>query len=138
MSGFNRKTDPRETLSQTTPTSLQTSAMEGRNLSVSAGDRNGIRFRVEQIFLIAGAGNGPYRRTGVILAGVVEVGTIRIGQNLSVRPADPSRAVSGPFEVERIMEKHRAITEAGSGRRIGVTLQGIERDDARKGDCLIG
>ena len=97
---------------------------------VPSGDHDEVRFRIQDIYTITGV--------GTVLVGMVEAGTIRMGQKVRLQSPDSSRAPLGPFEVTHMMQNRQSIAEAGVGARLGISVRGLIKSDAQKGDYLSG
>lgn len=73
------------------------------------------------------------RGRGVVVVGVIESGTVRVGERLQVKGRLPPVRVS-----VAAMEKFQKpnVEEAGAGEQVGVQLEGITRDQVKAGDVL--
>jgi translation elongation factor EF-Tu-like GTPase len=87
------------------------------------------RFTVEEVFYI----KPPVDR--VILVGTVQEGTVKAGDAATVE----SKAGSLSVVVEGIEAfKQGEVKHATKGEQVGLKLRGITRDQASKGDRVIG
>jgi translation elongation factor EF-Tu-like GTPase len=74
-------------------------------------------------------------RDGVAVPGRIESGVVRIGDSLKVVSATEEI----PVKVLRIEYFQRAVIEAQKGTKpVGIVLQGIEHDQIRNRDLLLG
>ena len=84
------------------------------------------RMTVEDVFTIRGR--------GIVVTGQIEVGEIRVGNEVFVHGAEETkRAVISSIEMFRRQQHH-----AQAGDRVGLILEGISKDDVQRGDLLSG
>ena len=80
---------------------------------------------VEDVFSITGR--------GTVVTGLVRHGALRVGDAVALRRG-PDTVQKGT--ISSIERQRRLLTEATPGQEVGLVLQGISRDDARRGDTV--
>jgi selenocysteine-specific elongation factor len=80
------------------------------------------RLAVDRVFTLAGH--------GTIVAGTVVSGTVRVGDRVVALPSNK------PVRVRSVHAQNRPAEVGHSGERCALTLSGIERTDAKRGDWL--
>ncbi|MCB8943961.1 MAG: hypothetical protein H6658_09415 [Ardenticatenaceae bacterium] len=84
------------------------------------------RMTVADVFAIRGR--------GTVVTGDIEVGEIRVGNEVYIRGAAGMKtAVVAHIELYR-----RRQQEAKAGDRVGLILEGINKEDVQHGDVLVG
>jgi selenocysteine-specific elongation factor len=80
------------------------------------------RLPIDRVFTISGF--------GVVVTGTLLDGTLAVGQEVEIQPANVRARVRG-------MQSHeQSIERASPGRRLAVNLRGVERDALQRGDVL--
>jgi selenocysteine-specific elongation factor len=81
------------------------------------------RLPVDRVFTVAGF--------GTVVTGTLLAGEIRVGDELELLPSGRAGRVRG-------IQAHGAQSEQGrAGQRLAVNLQGIDRDQAHRGDVVV-
>ena len=76
---------------------------------------------------------------GVVVTGTLVDGTLRVGEEMELVPPAPRRkgGDAAPRARVRGLQQHgRAVDAAEPGSRVAVNLQGVDRDDVRRGQVL--
>ncbi len=86
-------------------------------------------------------GEGPFRLPidrafvlkghGLVITGTATGGTVKVGDELTVVPG--GRTV----RVREIQVHERPVEQASAGQRVALNLAGIDREEARRGHCLV-
>jgi selenocysteine-specific elongation factor len=87
-------------------------------------DTRPFRLNADRVFVLAGL--------GVIVTGTVVSGCLRVGDNLTVLP----RGLGARVRSLHVHDRESQIAHAGE--RCALALQGISRDDVKRGDVLAG
>ncbi len=65
---------------------------------------------------------------GIVIAGEVKSGTISVGNTVNIRGKIAT--------VKSIEEFHQRLPQAVTGQKIGIALEGIEKNDVKSQDTL--
>ncbi len=95
----------------------QARALPGRD---AAG---GFRLAVDRVFTLVGI--------GTVVTGTAHSGRVRVGDALTLAPADR------PVRVRSLRAQDRPANEACAGQRIALGLVGVDKQDVRRGDWLV-
>ncbi len=82
---------------------------------------SGNTFQVADVYNIKGV--------GIVVVGHVQNGTVFEGQTASVN--------GKPAKVRSIESHHQRLPQAMVGQDVGISLEGIDRTDVKKGDVLV-
>jgi elongation factor Tu len=84
------------------------------------------RMTVEDVFTI--------RNRGTVVTGQIEIGEIRVGNEVYIHGANPTKtAVISSIEMFR-----REQPQAQAGDKVGLILADITKEDVQRGDILSG
>src|SRR5438094_500665 len=105
--------------------------MDGAMLVVAANDGHMPQTR-ERRFLMQGEGFFAVRGGGTVVAGGVERGVVKVGEEIEiVGMADTRKSVVTGVEMFR-----KLLDEGQAGDNIGALLRGVDKDDVQRGQVL--
>ena len=85
-------------------------------------DSGNPRLPVDRVFTISGF--------GVVVTGTLTGGSLAVGQEVEIQPADVRARVRG------LQSHEESVESVGPGRRVAVNLRGVDKADVARGDVV--
>lgn len=85
--------------------------------------QQGLRYAIDRCFILQGH--------GVTVSGLVHTGAVKVGDTLTLSPANLT------VRIRSIHAQNRAVDQAHAGERCGLVLVGVEREQVERGAWLL-